>query len=85
MTIPASKARAEFAELVSRAAHQGERILVSRNGKSVAAIVPAEDVALLEELEERGDLAAVRAALRETKRRREKPIPWDRARKMLGL
>jgi prevent-host-death family protein len=80
-----TKARADFAEVVNRAAHKGERILLSRNGKSIAAIVPVEDVALLEELEEKADMAALRAALAETRRRREKPIPWARARKMLGL
>ena len=80
-----TKARADFAEVVNRAAHKGERILLSRNGKSIAAIVPVEDVALLEELEEKADLAALRVALAETRRRREKPIPWARARKMLGL
>ena len=80
-----TRARADFADVVNRAAHKGERILLSRNGKNVAAIVPVEDVALLEKLDERADIAAVRAALAETKRRREKPIPWERARKMLGL
>jgi prevent-host-death family protein len=83
--IATTKARADFADLVNRAAHKGERILLSRNGKSVAAIVPVEDVTLLEEIEERDDIAALRAALTETKRRREKPISWERARKMLGL
>jgi prevent-host-death family protein len=83
--IATTKARADFADLVNRAAHKGERILLSRNGKTVAAIVPVEDVTLLEEIEERDDIAALRAALTETKRRREKPIPWERARKMLGL
>jgi hypothetical protein len=34
-------------------------------------------------LEEKADLAAVRAALAETRRKREKPIPWERARKLL--
>ena len=34
-----TKARADFAEVVNRVAHKGERILLSRNGKSVAAIV----------------------------------------------
>jgi prevent-host-death family protein len=80
-----TKARADFADVVNRAAHKGERILLSRNGKSIAAIVPIEDVTLLEELEEEGDIAALRAALPETRRRREKPISWERARKMLGL
>lgn len=36
-------------------------------------------------LEEKADMAALRAALAETRSRREKPIPWERARNLLGL
>jgi prevent-host-death family protein len=85
LRIATTQARADFSDVLDRAGHKGERILLSRNGKNVAAIVPVEDVDFLEELEEKADIAAIRAALAETKRRREKPIPWAKARKMLGL
>jgi prevent-host-death family protein len=47
-----SEARQDFAELVNRAAYRGERIVVSRRGRPVAAIVPIEDYARLEAAEE---------------------------------
>jgi len=47
------------------------------------AVVPIEDIALLEEIEDREDLKAARAALREVKRRGT--IPWTVIKKDLGL
>ena len=55
-----------------------------RNGKSVAAIVPMEDLAALEELEDRRDLRAAKKALADAKKKGEKPIPWAKAKKELG-
>ena len=51
-SLTASKARQEFADLLNRVAYKGERILIERNGKDVAALVPVEDLTLLEELTE---------------------------------
>ncbi|OFV99559.1 MAG: hypothetical protein A3H28_15740 [Acidobacteria bacterium RIFCSPLOWO2_02_FULL_61_28] len=78
----ASKARGKFSDLLSRVAKRHERIVVHRRGKDVAALVPVEDLALLEELQDRRDA-------REAKRRladpAEVPIPYEQARKELGL
>jgi len=46
--IGVSEARESFAELVNRAAYGHERVLVARRGRPIAAIVPIEDVELLE-------------------------------------
>ncbi len=54
--ITASKSEESLAQSLSRAASKRERIIVRRNGKNVAAIVPMEDLAALEELEDRRDL-----------------------------
>jgi prevent-host-death family protein len=45
-----SKAKAEFSEVVNRAAKTKERTVVSRRGKGIAAVVPIEDLRLLEHL-----------------------------------
>jgi prevent-host-death family protein len=37
-------------EIVNRAAYGGERTIVSRRGKPVAAVIPMEDLHLLERL-----------------------------------
>jgi prevent-host-death family protein len=61
-TIGSRQAREQFAELLNRAAYAGERIVISRRGKPVAALIPADDLALLEQLEDAEDIAAVREA-----------------------
>lgn len=81
----ARKSEESLAQTLDRVTSSRERIVVRRNGKNVAAIVPMEDWAALEELEERRDLAAAKKALADAKKRGEKPIPWSRAKKTLGL
>lgn len=75
----ATAARDSFAEVVNRASYRGERIALERHGKTIAAIISAEDLELLEALEDRIDLAAARKALKEPRR------PWDEVKAELGL
>ncbi|MEK7369153.1 MAG: type II toxin-antitoxin system prevent-host-death family antitoxin [Planctomycetota bacterium] len=82
-TVTAVKARDQFAELVSRVGYGKERIAVTRRGKAVAAIVPIEDMKLLEEIEDRIDLEDARKALTEAKRKGT--ISLSRLKKELGL
>jgi prevent-host-death family protein len=46
--IPVTQARADFAELVNRVVYGGERIVVTRHGKPIVALVPAADLERLE-------------------------------------
>jgi len=82
-----SKARQEFAEIVDRAAYGRERTIVSRRGKDLAAVIPMDDLRLLERLAreemDRIDLEDARAALREAEEKGT--IPLEQARKRLGL
>jgi prevent-host-death family protein len=77
--VASSVARSEFADIVNRAAYAGERVIVHRRKKPVAAVVPLEDLALLEELEDRMDLEEAR------KRLKEPTVPWSKIKKDLGL
>lgn len=43
-----TQARAELAELVSRVGYSGERILLTRHGRALAALVPVDDLEKLE-------------------------------------
>lgn len=79
--IAASEARTAFADIVNKVAFGGERIRLHRHGKDVAAIVPVEDLQLIEDLENRMDLEAARAALREKAPR----VEWERLKDELGL
>lgn len=47
--IPITKARDELADLINRAAYGHERIMLTRHGKTVAGLVPPEDLAWLEQ------------------------------------
>jgi methylated-DNA-[protein]-cysteine S-methyltransferase len=51
--LPASEARADFSAVVNRVAYGGERIVLERHGRHIAALVPMTDLARLQ-----GDLAA---------------------------
>lgn len=76
-------ARKEFAELINRASYGKERILISRRGKNIAAVVPIEDVELLAKIEELQDIQDAEKALRDVKKRGT--VPLDKIRKRLGL
>ncbi len=76
-------ARQHFSDLINRVAYGKDRILLTRRSRPLAAVVPIEDIALLEEIEDRDDIKAARAALREVKRKGT--IPWTRIKKQLCL
>jgi prevent-host-death family protein len=83
--LPAGKVRQDFAETVNRVAYGGERIVLHRRGKNLAALIPLEDLALLEELEDRQDAEEARKALADANAMGERPIPWAKAKKKLGI
>ena len=78
--LAATAVRDNFSESVNRVAYQGERIALERHGKTVAALVSAEDLELLQALEDRVDLTAARKALKERGRRN-----WTKVKAELGL
>jgi prevent-host-death family protein len=49
-TLDTTTAKDTFGDTVNRAAYGKERIILTRRGKPVAAIVPLEDLELLDEL-----------------------------------
>lgn len=78
--LTASLARQNFSDILSRAEYRGERVIVHRGKKAVAAVVPIEDVELLERLEDEIDIAAARKALKDPR-----TIPWEKIKKDLKL
>jgi len=75
-------ARQNFSELINRVAYGKDRVMLTRRSRPLVAVVPIEDIALLEAMEDRDDLKAARAALREIKRKGT--IPWSRMKKELS-
>jgi prevent-host-death family protein len=78
--LTASSARQNFSDIVNRAAYGRERIIVHRRKKPIAAVIPIEDLELLEKLEDEIDLKAAREALKEPG-----TIPWETIKKKLRL
>lgn len=79
--MPATEARNRFADIVNDVAFRGERVILQRHGKDIAAVVPVEDLELLEALEDKIDLDAARKALAE----KEPPAAWTRLKRELSL
>ena len=76
-----AKARADFSDLLNRAAYGRERVLINRRGKPFAAIVPLEDVKLLETIEDHIDIELARKVMAES----EGTTTWEDALRELGL
>ncbi|WP_328540012.1 type II toxin-antitoxin system Phd/YefM family antitoxin [Streptomyces sp. NBC_00344] len=53
--IPVTQARAELADLINRVVYGGERVVVTRHGKPLAALVSAADLERLEKAEAAGE------------------------------
>ncbi len=84
-SIGTAELRDALADVLERVAVQGERVVLEREGAPVAAIVCLDDLRLLEELEDRLDLEAARAAIEEMRRTGEKPISLEEMKKELGM
>ena len=82
VSIPLNEARRNLSDAVNRVAYAKERIVLTRRKKGVAVIVPIEDLKLIEAMEDRLDAEEARRILAD---RKDKPIPWAKAKKMLGL
>jgi prevent-host-death family protein len=76
-----SEARASFADAVNRACFGGERTIIRRHGKDVAAVVSIEDFKTLEGLEDRLDLEEARKIMK----RPSRLIPWEKVKADLNL
>ncbi len=77
--IPISEAREHLADLGNKVALRGDRVVVRRRGKSLFALVPVEDVELLERMEDEMDLDAIRSRLNESTK------GFEEVKKELGL
>ncbi|MBV1937164.1 type II toxin-antitoxin system Phd/YefM family antitoxin [Streptomyces sp. BV286] len=53
--IPVTQARAELADLINRVVYGAERVVVTRHGKPLVALVSAADLERLEKLDAVGD------------------------------
>ena len=83
-TLKASQTRIP-PDTFNRVAYQGERVRIERRGAKPVFLVSEEDLALLEQLEDRYWVQEGRKALEEFEKSGQKPVPWERIKDRLGL
>ncbi len=83
-SISTVEARERFAEVVNRAAFGQERIVLTRRGKALAAVVPIEDLEWMQELEDRLDVEEALAALKEAEEEGG-TVSWEEIKAEYGL
>jgi hypothetical protein len=79
-----AKSKQVLSGVAQQVARNGKRVPIRQNGRIVAALVPADDLKILEEMD-RIDARIARQAIAKARSRGEKPIPWGEARKLLKL
>lgn len=60
-------AKEQFTDLINRVAHSKERVILTRRGKEIAAIIPLEDLMTLQESQDRHDLREAIESLKEAR------------------
>jgi prevent-host-death family protein len=76
--------RARLGDLVSRVSYKHDRIVITKHGKPVAALISAEDLEFFERLEDRMDNEAAEASEAETQKSGG-PVPWATVKRELNL
>lgn len=80
--ISTAEIRSSFADVLNRASYAKERVTITRHGRNIAAIVPIEDVEMLEAIEDKMDLEIARKALQEVEHRGS--VSWKELKAALG-
>ena len=79
----ASQIREQFAEALNQVAYGGERIIIHRRNRGLAALVHIDDLKLLEAIEDQIDVDEAKKIRRAEKGR--KPVPFESVLRRLGL
>jgi len=79
-TVTATEVRVHLSDMLSSIARKGSRVVLTRGGKRFAAIIPVDDLGLLEALEDRLDIEDAKKALK-----KRGSVPWEKVKAELGL
>jgi PHD/YefM family antitoxin component YafN of YafNO toxin-antitoxin module len=79
-----AKLREPLSAAVEKVKQTRRRLPIRRNGKIIGAVVSADDLEVLEEID-RQDLATHRKAMARVKNGKEKLIPWSEVKRKLRL
>ena len=75
--------RARLGDLVSRVSYKHDRVVITKHGKPVAALISASDMEKFQELEDWNDVQAIKAGLRDAKK--NGAVPLETVLRELGL
>jgi prevent-host-death family protein len=81
--IATSQLRDDLSDTLNRVAYGRERIVLERYGKDLVALIPLDDLRLLEELEDQRDIQEAHAALAEAQE--HGMVPFEVVKQELGL
>jgi prevent-host-death family protein len=81
-SVDLTNAGTELSDTLNRVIDRKERVIVQRDGRPVAALVPIEDLDLLEQLEDQIDVEEARKVLADPA---EQYRPWEEVKAELGL
>ncbi|MBI1870172.1 MAG: type II toxin-antitoxin system prevent-host-death family antitoxin [Chlamydiae bacterium] len=73
--------RGNFSDTLNKVIYQGERIVVKRRGKNVAAFIPMADLDVLKQMEDEIDRKIAKTELKKSKQF----VSYESVRKELGL
>ncbi len=76
-SLSCAEAREHFDDLLKRAVKDKDRVILTRRGKPVAALVPIADLEFLEAIEDRLDAEEFRRAKEELERSGEPALPLE--------
>ena len=82
--ISVAELRARLGDVVGRVSYKNDRILITKHGKPVAALISSEDLEFFERIEDRMDNDAADGAQAET-RKKGGPISWPTTRRELNF
>jgi len=80
-TVNSAKARSSFSEILNETGFGGQRIVVTRKGKAVAAVVSIQDLEALQALEDEKDISEAKRILSDPQ---SKFISWEQAKRELS-
>jgi len=75
-------ARRDLSDILNRVVYSGERVILTRHGKDIAAIISSKDLEALEKIEDMVDVTEAEKRLSEG---RKDAIPYEAIRKEMGL
>jgi len=82
-TLNSTNARENLSDILNRVAYAKDRVRITRRGKVVAAVVPIEDLELIEQIEDQIDIREARKALADA--RKHGTVPLSQIRDELGI